>query len=155
VLPFCHIEDSRLGKDARVGPYARLRMRSTVAAGAHVGNFVEMKNSTLGEGAKAMHLAYLGDAVIGPRSNIGAGTITCNYDGFRKHPTTIGAGAFIGSNSTLVAPVVIGEGAFVAAASIVTKDVPPDALAIGRAHQVNREGWARARREMEQKKTEG
>jgi bifunctional UDP-N-acetylglucosamine pyrophosphorylase/glucosamine-1-phosphate N-acetyltransferase len=154
VLPFCHIEDSRLENNARVGPYARLRMRSTVAAEAHVGNFVEMKNSTLGEGAKAMHLAYLGDAVIGPRSNIGAGTITCNYDGFRKHTTTIGAGAFIGSNATLVAPVVIGEGAFVAAASIVTNDVPPDALAIGRAHQVNREGWARARREMAQKKTE-
>jgi bifunctional UDP-N-acetylglucosamine pyrophosphorylase/glucosamine-1-phosphate N-acetyltransferase len=124
-------------------------MRSTVAAGAHVGNFVEMKNSTLGEGAKAMHLAYLGDSTIGPRANIGAGTITCNYDGFRKHPTTIGAGAFIGSNATLVAPVVIGDGSFVAAASIVTKDVPPDALAIGRAHQVNREGWARSRREKE------
>lgn len=151
VLPFCHIEDSRLEKNARVGPYARLRMRSTVAAGAQVGNFVEMKNSTLGEGSKAMHLAYLGDATIGPRSNIGAGTITCNYDGFRKHPTTIGAGAFIGSNATLVAPVVIGDGAFVAAASIVTKDVPADALAIGRAHQVNREGWARARREKETK----
>ncbi len=152
VLPFCHIEDSRLAPGARVGPYARLRMRSTVAAGAHVGNFVEMKNSTLGEGAKAMHLAYLGDSTIGPRANIGAGTITCNYDGFRKHPTTIGAGAFIGSNSTLVAPVVIGDGSFVAAASIVTKDVPPDALAIGRAHQVNREGWASARREQEKAK---
>ncbi|GIU79040.1 MAG: bifunctional protein GlmU [Bryobacteraceae bacterium] len=149
VLPFCHIEDSRLASGARVGPYARLRMRSTVAAGAHVGNFVEMKNSTLGEGAKAMHLAYLGDSTIGPRANIGAGTITCNYDGFRKHPTTIGAGAFIGSNATLVAPVVIGDGSFVAAASIVTKDVPPDALAIGRAHQVNREGWASARRAKE------
>jgi bifunctional UDP-N-acetylglucosamine pyrophosphorylase/glucosamine-1-phosphate N-acetyltransferase len=149
VLPFCHIEDSRLAAGARVGPYARLRMRSTVAAGAHVGNFVEMKNSTLGEGAKAMHLAYLGDATIGPRANIGAGTITCNYDGFRKHHTTIGAGAFIGSNATLVAPVVIGEGSFVAAASIVTKNVPPDALAIGRAHQVNRDGWARERREKE------
>lgn len=152
VLPFCHIEDSRLAPGARVGPYARLRMRSTVAAGAHVGNFVEMKNSTLGEGAKAMHLAYLGDSTIGARSNIGAGTITCNYDGFRKHPTTIGAGAFIGSNATLVAPVVIGDGSFVAAASIITKDVPPDALAIGRAHQVNREGWARTRREQERAK---
>ena len=149
VLPFCHIEDSRLEAGARVGPYARLRMRSTVAAGAHVGNFVEMKNSTLGQGAKAMHLAYLGDSTVGARANIGAGTITCNYDGFRKHPTTIGAGAFIGSNSTLVAPVVIGDGSFVAAASIVTKDVPPDALAIGRAHQVNREGWAKERREKE------
>ncbi len=153
VLPFCHIEDSRLAPGSRVGPYARLRMRSTVAAGAHVGNFVEMKNSTLGEGAKAMHLAYLGDSTIGPRANIGAGTITCNYDGFRKHPTTIGAGAFIGSNSTLVAPVVIGDGSFVAAASIVTKDVPPDALAIGRAQQVNREGWASARRQQEREKS--
>ncbi|MCX7604020.1 MAG: bifunctional UDP-N-acetylglucosamine diphosphorylase/glucosamine-1-phosphate N-acetyltransferase GlmU [Bryobacteraceae bacterium] len=151
VLPFCHIEDSRLEAGARVGPYARLRMRSTVAAGAHVGNFVEMKNSTLGEGAKAMHLAYLGDSTIGARANIGAGTITCNYDGFRKHPTTIGSGAFIGSNATLVAPVVIGDGAFVAAASIVTKDVPADALAIGRAHQINRDGWARARREKAQR----
>ncbi|GIU75454.1 MAG: bifunctional protein GlmU [Bryobacteraceae bacterium] len=149
VLPFCHVEDSRLESAARIGPYARLRMRSTVAAGAQMGNFVEMKNSTLGAGAKAMHLAYLGDATVGSGANIGAGTITCNYDGFRKHPTTIGAGAFIGSNATLVAPVVIGDGAFVAAASIVTKDVPPDALAIGRAHQVNREGWARARREKE------
>lgn len=149
VLPFCHIEDSRLEAGARVGPYARLRMRSTVAAGAHVGNFVEMKNSTLGQGAKAMHLAYLGDSAVGARANIGAGTITCNFDGFRKHHTTIGAGAFIGSNSTLVAPVVIGDGSFVAAASIVTKNVPPDALAIGRAHQVNREGWAKARREKE------
>ncbi len=149
VLPFCHIEDSRLAPGSRVGPYARLRMRSTVAAGAHVGNFVEMKNSTLGEGAKAMHLAYLGDSTIGARANIGAGTITCNYDGFRKHPTAIGAGAFIGSNATLVAPVVIGDGGFVAAASIITKNVPPDALAIGRARQVNREGWASARREKE------
>lgn len=153
VLPFCHIEDSRLAPGARVGPYARLRMGSTVEAGAHVGNFVEMKNSTLGEGAKAMHLAYLGDSSIGPRANIGAGTITCNYDGFRKHPTTIGAGAFIGSNATLVAPVVIGDGSFVAAASIVTKDVPADALAIGRAHQINREGWASARREKEKAKS--
>lgn len=149
VLPFCHIEDSRLEADARVGPYARLRQGASVGRGAHAGNFVEMKKSALGAGSKAMHLAYLGDSAVGRGVNIGAGTITCNYDGREKHPTSIGDGAFVGSNATLVAPVRIGAGSFVAAASVVTKDVPPDALAIGRAHQVNREGWARERREKQ------
>jgi bifunctional UDP-N-acetylglucosamine pyrophosphorylase/glucosamine-1-phosphate N-acetyltransferase len=111
-----------------------------------VGNFVELKKTHLGEGSKAPHLSYLGDATIGPSVNVGAGTITCNYDGVHKHPTRIGAGAFIGSDTTLVAPVTVGEGAYVAAGSAITEDVPPDALAIGRARQVVKEGWAAARR---------
>ena len=116
------------------------------ARGARVGNFVELKKTTLGAGAKANHLAYLGDAVIGENTNIGAGTITCNYDGARKHPTTIGKGAFVGSNSTLVAPVTIGDGSYVAAGSAITEDVPADALAIGRSRQENKPGWAAKRR---------
>jgi bifunctional UDP-N-acetylglucosamine pyrophosphorylase / glucosamine-1-phosphate N-acetyltransferase len=147
VLPFTFIDASRVERGAHVGPFARLRMNARVKGGARVGNFVEMKNSELGEGAKSQHLAYLGDATIGDRANIGAGTITCNYDGLRKHRTAIGAGAFIGSNSTLVAPVEIGEGSYVAAGSVVTHPVPADALALGRARQVNKEGWARKRRE--------
>jgi bifunctional UDP-N-acetylglucosamine pyrophosphorylase/glucosamine-1-phosphate N-acetyltransferase len=116
-----------------------------------VGNFVELKKTRLGAGAKAMHLAYLGDSRIGARSNIGAGTITCNYDGYLKHPTEIGDDAFIGSNSTLVAPLRIGEGAYVAAGSVITKPVPPDALALGRAQQVLKEDWARKRRARHKK----
>jgi bifunctional UDP-N-acetylglucosamine pyrophosphorylase/glucosamine-1-phosphate N-acetyltransferase len=147
VHPFCVIQDSRLGPGAQAGPYARLRMGAAVEAEAHVGNFVELKKTHFGQGSKAMHLAYLGDATIGAGVNIGAGTITCNYDGRSKNPTTVGDGAFVGSNSTLVAPVEVGEGSYVAAASIVTKPVPKDALAIGRAHQVNKPGWAKSRRE--------
>jgi bifunctional UDP-N-acetylglucosamine pyrophosphorylase/glucosamine-1-phosphate N-acetyltransferase len=147
IFPFSTVEASRVGRGAEVGPYARLRMGAEVADAAHVGNFVELKKTRLGAGSKAMHLAYLGDATIGKRVNIGAGTITCNYDGKKKHPTVIHDGAFIGSNSTLVAPAEVGAGAYVAAASIITKTVPADALAIGRAHQVNREGWAKVRRE--------
>ena len=123
-------------------------MDAGVGAGAHVGNFVELKKTRLGAGSKAMHLAYLGDAEIGAKVNVGAGTITCNYDGSRKHPTRIGAGAFIGSNSTLVAPVEVGEGAYLAAGSVITSDVPADALGVGRARQVNKEDWARKRREL-------
>jgi bifunctional UDP-N-acetylglucosamine pyrophosphorylase / glucosamine-1-phosphate N-acetyltransferase len=151
VLPFTSIESSSVGPGAHIGPYARLRMNARVGDGARVGNFVEMKNSELGVGAKSQHLAYLGDATVGDGANIGAGTITCNYDGARKHPTAIGAGAFIGSNSTLVAPIEIGAGSYVAAGSVVTDPVPADALALGRARQVVKEGWARKRRETRAK----
>ncbi|MBI4889138.1 MAG: bifunctional UDP-N-acetylglucosamine diphosphorylase/glucosamine-1-phosphate N-acetyltransferase GlmU [Acidobacteria bacterium] len=147
VHAFSSVQDSRLGAAAEVGPYGRLRMGAVVEDGAMVGNFVELKKTRLGQGSKAMHLAYLGDATIGQKVNIGAGTITCNYDGRKKNPTQIGDGAFVGSNSTLVAPVEVGAGSYVAAASIVTKPVPKDALAVGRAHQINKEGWAKRRRE--------
>jgi bifunctional UDP-N-acetylglucosamine pyrophosphorylase/glucosamine-1-phosphate N-acetyltransferase len=132
-----------------VGPFARLRMNSHVEPGAHVGNFVELKKTRLGAGAKANHLAYLGDSHIGARSNIGAGTITCNYDGAKKHPTRIGEGAFIGSNSTLVAPLEIGDGAYLGAGSVITETVPADALAIGRARQVVKPDWARKKRALQ------
>ncbi len=147
VHPLTFIASSHVEEGAQVGPYARLRMGSRVCAGAHVGNFVEMKKTTLGRGSKSMHLAYLGDATIGEQANIGAGTITCNYDGKRKHPTLIKDGAFIGSNSTLVAPVEVGAGAYVAAGSVITKPVPEDSLAIARSHQLVKEGWAKRRRE--------
>jgi bifunctional UDP-N-acetylglucosamine pyrophosphorylase/glucosamine-1-phosphate N-acetyltransferase len=124
-----------------------LRFDAHIEEGAHVGNFVELKKTRMGAGAKANHLAYLGDAYIGAGANIGAGTITCNYDGVRKHRTTIAEGAFVGSNSTLVAPLEIGQGAYIAAGSVITQAVPPDALALGRARQELKEGWARKRRE--------
>ena len=147
VGPFTSISASRLDDGAQVGPYARLRMGAHVETGAHVGNFVELKKTRLGAGAKAMHLAYLGDSNIGEKVNIGAGTITCNYDGVKKHATTIGDGAFVGSNSTLVAPVEIGAGAALAAGSVITKPgFPPDALALGRAHQVIRRKLGEAKR---------
>ena len=130
-----------------MGPFAHIRPETTIGARAKVGNFVELKKTDLGEGAKAPHLSYLGDAVIGPAVNVGAGTITCNYDGSDKHQTRIEAGAFIGSDTTLVAPVTIGAGAYVAAGSTITEDVPADALALGRARQVLKPGWARALRE--------
>jgi bifunctional UDP-N-acetylglucosamine pyrophosphorylase/glucosamine-1-phosphate N-acetyltransferase len=152
VGPFTIIGTSHLERGAHAGPYARLRMENHVEAGAHIGNFVELKKTRLGAGSKAMHLAYLGDSEIGPQVNVGAGTITCNYDGTRKYPTAIGAGSFIGSNSTLVAPVQVGEGAYLAAGSVVTSDVPADALAVGRARQVNKEGWAKKRRELGKKR---
>jgi bifunctional UDP-N-acetylglucosamine pyrophosphorylase/glucosamine-1-phosphate N-acetyltransferase len=147
VYPFSVVVDSRLEAGSSAGPYARLRMNSVVEPGAQIGNFVELKNTRLGAGAKAMHLAYLGDSGIGAKVNIGAGTITCNYDGVKKHRTTIGDGAFVGSNSTLVAPVEIGHDSYVAAGSVITKPVAPDSLAIGRAHQVAKEEWAKRRRE--------
>jgi bifunctional UDP-N-acetylglucosamine pyrophosphorylase/glucosamine-1-phosphate N-acetyltransferase len=148
VGPFTIIGTSRLERGAHAGPFARLRMENHMGPGAHVGNFVELKKTRLGAGSKAMHLAYLGDTQIGPQVNVGAGTITCNYDGYRKNTTKIGAGAFIGSNSTLVAPVEVGDGAYLAAGSVITGDVPTDALGVARARQVNKEDWARKRREL-------
>lgn len=147
VGPFTMIGTSRVAAGARVGPYSRLRMENDVGPGAHVGNFVELKKTRLGENAKANHLAYLGDSTIGAEVNIGAGTITCNYDGRTKHQTKIGKGVFVGSNATIVAPVEIGEGAYVAAGSVITEPVPEDALALGRARQVVKKDWARLRRE--------
>jgi bifunctional UDP-N-acetylglucosamine pyrophosphorylase/glucosamine-1-phosphate N-acetyltransferase len=149
VRPGTIMEDSRIGDRAVLGPYSHLRPGSDVGEGAHVGNFVETKKIKMGKGSKANHLTYLGDAEIGEGVNVGAGTITCNYDGFNKHKTIIEDGAFIGSDSTLVAPVKIGRGAYVAAASCITDDVPEDALALGRARQSVKEGWAKAKRESQ------
>lgn len=143
IRAFSHLEDARVGEGAQIGPYARLRPGADIGAGARVGNFVEVKKATLGEGAKVNHLTYIGDADIGAGANIGAGTITCNYDGFGKYRTVIGENAFIGSNSALVAPINIGSGSYVGSGSVVTKDVPEDALAVGRARQSNKEGWAK------------
>lgn len=141
--PYCVISDCTVESGAHIGPFARLRMQATVKAGAQIGNFVELKKTELGAGSKAMHLAYLGDSQIAAGVNIGAGTITCNYDGHRKHATVIGAGAFVGSNSTLVAPVEIGAGAYVAAGSVITESVPAGTLALGRARQVVKADWQR------------
>lgn len=146
ILDHCLLLGSVVEEGAQVGPFAHVRPESRIGAGARVGNFVELKKTKLGQGAKAPHLSYLGDAQIGPRTNIGAGTITCNYDGVNKHPTTIGAGVFVGSHVTLVAPVSVGDGAFVAAGSTITEDVPADALALGRARQVVKPGWSKERR---------
>jgi bifunctional UDP-N-acetylglucosamine pyrophosphorylase/glucosamine-1-phosphate N-acetyltransferase len=146
VLDHSVITDSRVGAGARVGPFSHLRPLSELAEDAHVGNFVELKKTSMGRGAKANHLAYLGDATVGAGANVGAGTITCNYDGVHKHQTIIEDGAFIGSDSQLIAPVRIGAGAYVAAGSSITKDVPADALGVARAHQHNRAGWAAERR---------
>jgi bifunctional UDP-N-acetylglucosamine pyrophosphorylase / glucosamine-1-phosphate N-acetyltransferase len=146
IRPGCILEEAQIGPSAVLGPYSHLRPGSEIGEGAHVGNFVETKKIKLGKGSKANHLTYLGDAEIGAGVNIGAGTITCNYDGVNKHTTIIGDGAFIGSDSTLVAPVRVGKGAYVGAASCITKNVPEDALSIGRAQQVVKEGWAREKR---------
>ena len=145
VLAHSILDNSRLGAKASVGPFSRLRPGSDVRAGAHLGNFVEMKNSVIHEGSKAMHLTYLGDSTIGRNSNIGAGTITCNYDGVAKYQTTIGNRVFIGSDTALVAPVRVGDGAYVAAGSTITHNVPADALAIARGRQENKLGWAAKR----------
>jgi len=144
IRSFSHLEGCVVGPDAVVGPFARLRPGTVVEARAHVGNFVELKATRLGEGAKANHLSYLGDADIGAGSNIGAGTITCNYDGFSKHRTTIGAGVFVGSDAVLVAPVSLGDGAFVTAGSVITADVAENAMAFGRARQEAKPGRAAA-----------
>jgi bifunctional UDP-N-acetylglucosamine pyrophosphorylase/glucosamine-1-phosphate N-acetyltransferase len=147
ILDFCLINGARIAAGARIGPFAHLRPQSDVREGAHVGNFVELKKTVLGAGSKANHLAYLGDATIGERVNVGAGTITCNYDGSRKNPTVIEDGAFIGSDTQLIAPVRIGKDAYVAAGSSITKDVPPGALGIARGSQVNKEGWVERKKE--------
>ncbi|MCA1748172.1 MAG: bifunctional UDP-N-acetylglucosamine diphosphorylase/glucosamine-1-phosphate N-acetyltransferase GlmU, partial [Sphingomonadales bacterium] len=152
---FSHIEGARVGPGCTVGPFARLRPGAVMEEGAKVGNFVEMKQAVLGRGAKANHLSYLGDATIGAGANIGAGTITCNYDGYFKYETHIGEGAFIGSNTALVAPVTVGKGAIVGAGSVVTQDVEEDALALGRGEQSAKPGWAKRFREiMTKRKTE-
>ncbi len=146
ILPYVVAEASSMGGGASVGPFARLRMNAQADENTHIGNFVELKKTKLGKGSKASHLAYLGDATIGTGVNVGAGTITCNYDGQRKHPTAIGDGAFVGSNSTLISPGTIGEGDYIAAGSTITMTVEADALALGRSRQVNKPGWAKKRR---------
>ena len=141
----CIIVESRVDAGARVGPFAHIRPASHIKRGARVGNFVELKNTVLGDGSKANHLSYLGDATIGAGANIGAGTITCNYDGAHKHQTIVEDGAFIGSDTQLIAPVSVGAGAYVAAGSSITEDVPAGALGIARAKQTNVEGWVKAK----------
>lgn len=143
-----YLEGATVGAGARIGPYARLRPGAVLGAHVHIGNFVEVKNVTLGDGAKANHLSYLGDGAVGAGANIGAGTIFCNYDGFFKHKTDVGAGAFVGSNSSLVAPVRIGDGAYVGSGSVITKDVSAGALALERSEQEERPGWAQKFREL-------
>ena len=147
----CHLEEADVAADAVIGPYARLRPGTVIGEGAHIGNFVEVKNSRVGAGAKANHLTYLGDASVGAKANIGAGTITCNYNGYDKSRTEIGDGAFIGSDTALVAPVKVGAGAITAAGSVITRDVPQDALAIARGEQTEKPGWAKAFRDKKQK----
>ena len=149
IEPHCVLAECRVEDSVTVGPFARLRIGTHLKSGARVGNFVETKKAVIGEGAKVPHLTYLGDAKIGPKTNIGAGTITCNYDGFNKHPTDIGKGVFIGSDSVLIAPVKIGDGAYIAAGSAITENVPPQGLGIARGRQVNKPGWAtKKRREL-------
>jgi bifunctional UDP-N-acetylglucosamine pyrophosphorylase/glucosamine-1-phosphate N-acetyltransferase len=148
IRSFSHLEGAHIGKGASVGPYARLRPGARLGTNAKIGNFVEVKQAEIGANAHAMHLTYIGDSRVGADANIGAGTITCNYDGAGKHMTDIGAGAFIGSNSALVAPVKIGDGAYVGSGSVITRDVPADALAIGGGQQVIKQGWAARLREM-------
>ena len=145
---FSHIEGATIAAGARIGPYARLRPGAEIGEDAHIGNFVEIKKAVIGKGAKANHLSYIGDAKVGARSNIGAGTITCNYDGYDKHVTDIGAEVFVGSNTALVAPVKVGDGANIAAGSVITKNVPANALAIARAEETVREGWAAKYRQI-------
>ena len=149
VKDHCVLTDSKVGDDAQLGPFAHLRPGSVLEAKSKVGNFVELKKTRLGHGSKAPHLAYLGDAQIGPSCNIGAGTITCNYDGVHKHATTLGPGVFIGSDTQLVAPVTVGEGAYIAAGTTVTEDVPAGALAISRTRQLNLEGWVERRKKKD------
>jgi bifunctional UDP-N-acetylglucosamine pyrophosphorylase/glucosamine-1-phosphate N-acetyltransferase len=150
----CIITDSMIERGAKIGPFAHLRPGSEIGEEAHIGNFVETKKARLGKGAKASHLTYLGDAEIGAGTNIGAGVITCNYDGVNKHMTKIGAGAFVGSDSTLVAPITVGDGAYIGAGSCITKEVPANALAVGRARQVTKEGWATAKRARQERACE-
>jgi bifunctional UDP-N-acetylglucosamine pyrophosphorylase/glucosamine-1-phosphate N-acetyltransferase len=149
IRAFSHLEGAKVGEGAIVGPYARLRPGAVIGKDAHIGNFVEVKNVTVGEGAKANHLSYLGDGEVGAGANIGAGTIFCNYDGFFKYRTVVGEGAFIGSNSALVAPVTVGPGAYTGSGSVIVEDVPADALSVARGRQANKDGWAKAFREKQ------
>ena len=151
---FSHIVHAAIGKNASVGPYARLRPGASLGDGVKIGNFVEIKAATLEAGAKVNHLSYVGDAHVGANANLGAGTITCNYDGYSKHRTTIGKGAFVGTNSSLVAPVTIGNGAYIGSGSVITKDVPDDAMAVERSQQTIREGGAARDREIKTKAKE-
>ena len=148
IRPYVVAEDTKFGAACHIGPFARLRAHASVGSDVHIGNFVELKNTSMATGAKANHLAYLGDSSIGSQTNIGAGTITCNYDGANKFKTQIGEGVFVGSNSTLVAPLSVGPGSYIGAGSVITEDVDTEALALGRARQVNKPGWARKRREQ-------
>jgi bifunctional UDP-N-acetylglucosamine pyrophosphorylase/glucosamine-1-phosphate N-acetyltransferase len=148
---FCHLEGADVGEDANIGPYARLRPGTKLSDNTKVGNFVETKKAIVGKGSKINHLSYVGDADLGEGVNVGAGTITCNYDGYNKHKTTIGDGAFVGSNSSLVAPVTIGAGAFLGSGGVVTDDVPDDALALARSKQVNKDGWGARFRAVQEK----
>lgn len=152
VLQSCILTESKVADGAKIGPFAHLRPESEIGEDAHVGNFVETKRTRLGKGAKANHLSYLGDAEVGAGSNIGAGVITCNYDGVHKHRTKIGERSFIGSDSTLVAPIEVGDGAYIGAGSCITKNVPAGALAVARSHQVTKEGWAVNKRARNGKK---
>jgi len=152
IHPFCHLEGAKIGEGAQIGPFARLRPGTEMGAGSKAGNFVETKKAKIGKGSKINHLSYIGDAKIGEGANVGAGTITCNYDGYFKHQTIIGDGAFIGSNSSLVAPVIIGKGAYLGSGGVVTKNVPADALAVARADQVNKTGWAKRYNAVQKKR---
>jgi len=143
IRAFSHLEGANVSAGAIIGPFARLRPGAAIGEDAHIGNFVEIKNATIAAGAKANHLSYIGDATVGAKANIGAGTITCNYDGYTKSLTEIGAGAFIGSNTALVAPVKVGDGAITGAGSVITKDVETDALAVTRSDQKSISGWAK------------
>jgi len=148
ILANSHIEGTVISKGARIGPFARLRPGAEIGENAHIGNFVEVKKAVIGKGAKANHLTYIGDAIVGAGSNIGAGTITCNYDGFEKHLTEIGENVFVGSNTSLVAPVKIGAGSNIAASSVITKEIPPDSLAVSRPELIIKEGWAKRYRSV-------
>lgn len=152
IRSFSHLESARVAGGAIVGPFARLRPGADIGGNARIGNFVEVKQSTIEDGAKINHLTYIGDARVGAKANIGAGTIVCNYDGFAKHRTDIGAGAFVGSNSSLVAPVTIGDGSYIGSGSVITKAVDPDALAIARGRQVAKTGWAKAFRNLHKRR---
>jgi bifunctional UDP-N-acetylglucosamine pyrophosphorylase/glucosamine-1-phosphate N-acetyltransferase len=147
IRSFCHIERATIGEGAVVGPFARLRPGAALRRDVHIGNFVEIKQAVIEEGAKVNHLAYVGDARVGAAANVGAGAITCNYNGVDKNVTEIGAGAFIGTNSSLVAPVSIGEGAYIGSGAVITRDVPADALALERSQQTVKQGWAKAFRD--------
>ncbi len=154
IHPFSHLEECEIGEGANIGPFARIRPGTVLGPDTRIGNFVETKKARIGKGSKVNHLSYIGDAEIGEDVNVGAGTITCNYDGYRKHKTTIEDGAFVGTHSSLVAPVTIGKGAFLGSGGVITKDVPADALALARADQVNKEDWAKRYHRAQRKRKE-